>query len=101
MKKTAEPRTQNLFETYRNLYTISDVMVSLQRACRNLELQAHDIQCRNSHYEGTAILLTTMFLNALADVELHLTLLTDYYQCDHEDNLNNLITKSIKDYHIS
>lgn len=100
MKKETNPTTEHLFETIRNMVTISEICDSLQCSCRNLEKQCREISFDNTHGTGDVLYLTNKFLNALADIELHIHLLHDNYQCEYGTNKDQLIKESCKRYSI-
>lgn len=101
MEKEFRPKTNQVFETIHNLYSISNVCKSLARACRNLERLANIMEEEYISPINTIFKPTQEFLFNLADMELHLHILNDIYQCDYEDHKDFLIDAVAKELHIS
>lgn len=100
MNKVTDPKQDHLNEVYRNIVNITDVASSLERCCQNLLTQSRVIADMNKSKTGNALYLTHAFLRDLADMELHLELLHDYYQCDYNSEKKTLINRACKSLNI-
>lgn len=100
MKKVTDPKQDHLNEVYRNIVDITVVVGSLERSCANLLIKSREIFELNKRKTGDALYYTHAFLEQLADMELHLQLLHDYYQCDYDIEKNILIKRARKSLNI-
>lgn len=100
MKETVNPKTYNVMVTMRCTYYLDDVLRSLQNACINLHKDAATLSLLNEDHAQECLHLTRNFHENLASMELHLTLLKNFYQCDYEDIKEKYINQLAKKYHI-
>lgn len=100
MKEIDNPQSYRVLETLRSMYFLDDVLRSLQSACLNLYHDATNLSLLNYNYEQEGIFLTSNFLDNLASMDLHLTLLKNFYQCEYEDYTDKIIKQLAKKYHI-
>lgn len=94
MKKVTDPKQDHLNEVYRNIFDIAKTAENLASSCQGLSQEARKIAEMNKLKSGDALYLTHNFLIHLADVELYLELLHDYYQCDYDSEKRTIIEHS-------
>lgn len=100
MKEIENPLSYRVMETMRSMYFLEDVLRSLQGACINLYNESTKLSLLNEDHAQECIHSSSNFLDNLASMELHLTLLNNFYQCEYKDYQDKIISELVIKYHI-